>query len=78
MAASACDDASRVVSVALHVVPQKRVSGRRRTEHRGVDACEIWKRVVEREDLGRADKRKVASRGKHEMGCGSEMSADRG
>jgi hypothetical protein len=71
MAASACDDTSRVMSVALHVVPQKRVSGRRRTEHGGVYACEVRKRVVEREDLGWADKRKVASRRKHEIGRGS-------
>ena len=34
---------------------------RRRTEHGGVDAREIWKRVVEREDLGWADKGKVTA-----------------
>ena len=29
------------------------------TEHGGVNACKIWKRVVERENLSRADEGKV-------------------
>lgn len=56
---------------------------RRRTEHRGVDALKIWKRVVEREYLGWADKGKVTGRRKYERDRlrgpeTFEMSAHRG
>ena len=31
----------------------------RRTEHRSVDTCKVWERVIERKDLGWADKGEV-------------------
>jgi len=34
-------------------VPHKQ---QRRTEYRGVNVCKVWERVVERKDLGGADK----------------------
>ena len=40
-----------------------------RTEHCGVDTLKVWKRVIEREDLGGADKGKVTTN-TSDMDCG--------